>query len=97
MEKVIGLLENKIEEIASEVHKAWWMEKEKQGFHPPVKCLYWPLPHGEEESRDAVFIKQCDWCHTDMYPYNMLPEHIKEYDRITVRTILDALKKIKKD
>lgn len=33
----------------------------------------------------------CDKCHTDLYPYTELPEHIKEYDRVTVRRVLQAL------
>ena len=87
-------LEEKIEEIASEVHNAWWREKEKQGFHPPVKCQRWPMPHGEEESREAAFNRHCEWCHTDMYDYEVLPDHIKEYDRVTVWAVLKAIKKI---
>lgn len=83
-----------MEQIAAEVHNQWWMEKEKQGFHPPTQCQYWPLPHGKEESKDAAFNKHCDKCHPDMYPYKELPEHIKEYDRVTVRGVLSAIERI---
>ena len=29
--------------------------------------------------------------HPDMHPYHELPENVKEYDRVTVRCVLDAL------
>jgi hypothetical protein len=82
------------EEIASNVHDSWWDEKKKQGFHAPMAC----------KSQDAIdlckhleiykFHKFCDKCHTDMYPYNELPENIKNYDRVTVDAVLAAIKKI---
>ena len=37
------------------------------------------------------FSAYCDHCHTDMYPYDELPENIKEYDRVTVRAVLQAM------
>lgn len=75
-----------IETLASKVHDGWWEEKELQGFHAPLECPYrTPTnPHGKFE---AV----CDQCHTDMYPYNELPENIKDYDRVTVKAVLIAL------
>ena len=77
----IEKLESKIEAIAEEVHNAWWREKESQGFHPPIKC-------------DSGALSLCEKCHPDMIPYNSLPEHVKEYDRVTVRAVLDAIKNI---
>ncbi len=74
--------EHKIELLASKVHDAWWDEKFNQGFHSPLSC-----PAGE----GTKFEKRCDQCHTDMYPYNELPDNIKEYDRTTVRAVLNAL------
>lgn len=67
------------------MHNAWWEEKKKQGFHPPIECINY---------KGKKFVKQCDKCHTDMYPYNELFENTKEYDRVTVRTVLTAIQKI---
>ena len=38
--------------------------------------------------------KRCDKCHTDLYSYSELPENVKEYDRVTVRAVLRAIKNI---
>lgn len=54
-----------VEELAKEVHDAWWRERERQGITN----------------------------HPDMIPYENLEENIKEYDRVTVRTVLLALNK----
>ena len=78
----IELLETRIEELSTEVHNAWWEGKKKQGFHPPLLC---------ENYKGAKFVKCCPKCHTDMYLYKELPEYIKEYDRATVRTVLNAI------
>ena len=82
-----------IEILSEKVHDAWWKEKEKQGFHAPIDCvIVKSIPTvGEEETKREMFTRHCDECHTDMYPYSELPEHIKEYDRVTVRTVLKAL------
>lgn len=82
-------LREKQEIIAAEVHNAWWREKEKQGFHAPMDCAC-PIETGQ----DATFSKRCESCHTDMYPYEDLPENVKEYDRVTVNAVLDAIEKI---
>lgn len=91
-------LREKLETIAAEVHNAWWREKEKQGFHPPIKCPKGPhgkIPIiGKEEAEQEAFSKHCDKCHPDMYAYESLPEHVKEYDRVTVRAVLNAIEKI---
>ena len=82
-----------IEELSEKVHDAWWAEKEKQGFHSPIECRKKkPTPAiGKSEAKELVFTKHCDKCHTDMYPYKDLPEHIKDYDRETVKAVLKAL------
>jgi hypothetical protein len=48
------------------------------------------IPHDEDEK----FVKKCEKCHTDLYPYSELPENIKEYDRVTVRAVLHAIEKV---
>jgi hypothetical protein len=80
-----------IEKIAESVHNAWWNEKKEQGFHSPEDC-----PHAIESYQQGSFEKfkkNCNKCHTDMYPYEELPEHVKEYDRVTVRAVLVILDK----
>ena len=73
-----------IEELAAKVHNAWWDEKAEGGFHSPADC-----PH--RNGRSNMFSKHCDNCHPAMYPYGQLPETVKDYDRVTVRTVLRAL------
>lgn len=73
-----ALADNHMEQIAAEVHNQWWREKERQGFHSPKNCLN----------------SLCEKCHPDMYPYEALPEYVKEYDRVTVRGVLSAIEQI---
>ena len=75
-----------IEMLSSKVHDAWWNEKKIQGFHAPMECA-----NVDYSTAISKFTNHCDKCHTDMYPYDQLPENIKEYDRVTVRTVLNAL------
>lgn len=75
-----------IEKLSSDVHDSWWDEKLKQGFHAPLDCPKVSAPYNKWASN-------CDKCHNDMYPYNELPENIKEYDRVTVRKVLLSLSK----
>lgn len=80
-----------VELLSEEVHNAWWDEKKKQGFHASLDCIHTFNIRPEEVDK---FKQYCDKCHTDMYPYEELPEHIKEYDRVRVRTVLRALSKL---
>lgn len=83
-------LESKIEELSEEVRNAWIKEKMDQGFHSPRQC-----PESSEHDKAVgKFSKYCDKCHPDLYPYSELPEYIKEYDRVTVRAVLNAIKKL---
>ena len=72
-----------LEKCAEAVHNAWWEEKKRQGFHSPNEC-----PKREFEIGNK-FEKHCDKCHPDMYPYAELSEHIKHYDRVTARIVLN--------
>ena len=78
-----------IEKIAESVHNAWWNEKEEQGFHSPKNCPN-AIDSYEQGSFDK-FKKNCSKCHTDMYPYNELPENVKQYDRVTAKAVLKSL------
>ena len=65
------------EKLSEKVHDAWMKEKSAQGFHAP------------SYHKDGC--SSCTKCHTDMIPYSDLAENIKDYDRITVNTVLQAL------
>jgi len=92
-----------VELISEGVHDAWWDEKKRQGFHSPNECKSenhksfmradWKEQERLENNHKRKFFEWCKKCHTDMYPYEELPEHIKEYDRVTVRTVLVMLDK----
>lgn len=84
--ELLEKLDGKIEELSAHVHDAWHAEKASQGFHAPIDCR---SPRGP---KDGKFGKTCDRCHSDMYPYDELPENVKEYDRVTVRSVLKAIK-----
>jgi ligand-binding sensor protein len=86
-------LDNYIEQLSEEVHNAWMKEKLEQGFHAPTYCPSVKLA-GTEVSDEFKFMRFCEKCHTDLYPYSELPENTKEYDRVTVRAVLNAIKKL---
>lgn len=91
-----------IEKLAKEVHNAWMAEKFKQGFHAPVNCdsykvglpCFTKAGFADSEER-TKFQRHCKMCHADMYQYEELPDNIKEYDRVTVIAVLEAMNKIK--
>lgn len=95
------MVSDMVEKLSEEVHNSWWEEKVKQGFHPPNECSSenhksycsadWKAQERFEDNVNPKFYKWCDKCHTDMYPYNELAENIKDYDRVTVKTVLLAL------
>lgn len=86
-------LENYIEQLAEEVHNAWMKEKLEHGFHAPKDCKNYD-PNDVQHYYWDEFEKHCEECHTDLYPFPELPENIKEYDRVTVRAVLNAIKKL---
>lgn len=100
----INNLEENVEFLSEKVHEAWQKEKVSQGFHAPNECKSrnhehylssnWRERERFDNYHNPKFYKWCDKCHTDLYPYNELPENIKEYDRVTVRTVLNAIKEI---
>ena len=63
---------------------AWWEEKRAQQFHAPQDCP-------DHDGFAQKFTPCCAYCHADMYPYNELPTHVQEYDRVTVRAVLNAI------
>ena len=76
--------------LASKVHDAWWKEKSIQGYHPPLECpLQINFSVVTEMLRQS---KLCEKCHPDMYPYKQLPDNVREYDKVAVQTVLDAIK-----
>jgi hypothetical protein len=97
-------LEQNIEFLSEQVHNAWWEEKKRQGFHAPNDCqsknhlsfcgTEWQTKERFEDNHNPKLYKWCDHCHTDMYFYDELPENIKDYDRVTVKTVIEAIKKL---
>lgn len=92
----ISAIEKHKEEIASKVHDAWWDEKSDQGFHSPMDCnsKLSQEVRNNPRSGGSKFLKYCDKCHADMYPYGDLPENVKDYDRATVSAVLKAISQL---
>jgi len=89
------------EVIASRVHDAWWETKITNGFHAPVDCPSCGVKAAKQHEIKSLDFYQfperfkfCALCHPDMYPYESLPEDIKDYDRITVDTVLKAISEL---
>lgn len=72
-----------VETLSDHVHQAWMAEKLKQGF----------ADHPRSIDADGRGCCTNELHHSDMLPYADLPENVKEYDRVTVRAVLDALDK----
>jgi len=86
LQRFVIQLYDKLEEIAEKVHNAWWDTKKRQGFHAPLNC-----DSLKPSTIPDKFERYCERCHTDMYPYKELSEDIKDYDRVTVKAVLDAV------
>lgn len=76
--------EKQIELISAEVHKSFLNTD-------------WQNQERLTDLHNPKFYKWCDKCHSDLYPYNELPENIKEYDRVTVKAVLSAAKHVVPD
>lgn len=83
-----------IEQLSEKVHASWMAEKVRQGFADHV----WASDGERGEMRGCrVCIAGRDYFrsyamhHTHMLPYADLPEHVREYDRVTVRAVLAAI------
>jgi len=100
----ISKLEDNIEFLAAKVHDSWWEEKSKQGFHSPLECkssnkkhFYnsdWKAQDRFYDHFEPKYYEWCEKCHPNMYPYEELSENVKEYDRVTVETVLNAIKEL---
>lgn len=89
-----------IERLSDRAHQAWVAEKLQQNFADHAWSA--DVKHTITGVQDGVMLLravcQVDGCeipkekhHPDMRPYADLPDHVKEYDRVTVRAVLDAL------
>lgn len=95
------VLKNNLEQLSEKVHNAWTKEKLNQGFHSPNDCessnhksfrdTDWRNQERLADFYNPKFYKWCDKCHPDLYPYEELPENIKEYDRVTVKAVISAI------
>lgn len=75
------------ERLAEVVHNAWLKQKKEQGYHSPLDCPY-------KLGTRFKYLKYCDMCHVDMYPYADIEERAKELDRASVKAVLDALHEV---
>jgi hypothetical protein len=73
-----------VEQLSDKVHQAWAAKKQRRGFadHPKFNSDICNQTHCEKPPEKH---------HTDMLPYADLAENVKEYDRATVRAVLDAI------
>lgn len=86
------------ERLSERVHIGWMQEKQRQGFADHV-WVYDITLMGDPRAGDCFTFsedgRRCrvspDKHHADMLPYVDLAEHVKEYDRATVRAVLDAM------
>lgn len=88
----VSYLLEKLEIISEKVHCAWMKEKTSQGFHSPESCPN--VAYDDQRALQEKFTKRCGKCHSDLYPYGEIPENIKEYDRVTVRAVLQAISEL---
>jgi hypothetical protein len=84
-------MDDLIELLAEDSHKGWAEEKQRQGYADHVFRFVGRTRHGEEFCGADGCFKPKAKHHTDMLPYAELPEHIKEYDRVTVRGVLAGI------
>ena len=97
----IETYEEKVERISEKVHDAWAVEKRSQGFHAPNECesehrKSYQVADQKKKDRfddhfDSKTFEWCDECHSNLYPYGELPEDAKDYDRVTVRRVLEII------
>jgi hypothetical protein len=86
-----------IEKLSDIVHQQWMAEKQRQGFadHVFSENCHAGCPAGTHDlCRDDKCYTGRARHHADMLPYAELTEHIKEYDRVTVRGVLAGLKSL---
>jgi hypothetical protein len=89
----ISYLEENLELLCDKVHQAWMREKTDQGFHAPDECPCYD-PSDDKRTSSGKFERHCGKCHADLYPYQELPEHIKNYDRVTVKAVIQAMEQL---
>lgn len=74
-----------VERLARRVHESWMAEKQRQGYADHAhNGVLWP-------PSEACCELPIDRHHSGMRPYDRLPDHTKDYDRATVRAVLNAL------
>lgn len=74
-------MDDLIEVLAERSHIGWMKEKQAQGFADHARTV--------DASGHGCCTKELH--HPDMLPYADLAESVKEYDRATVRGVLDGI------
>jgi hypothetical protein len=76
-----------LEILAEDAHKGRMGEWQRQGYADH------PLNEFSQCYRnDCSFTN--DRHHADMRPWSELPDHLKEYDRATVKSVLDSIERL---
>jgi hypothetical protein len=73
--------------LAERSHIGWMREKQAQGFADHA----WPADWREGVKHAETCPTPLAQHHADMLPYADLGESVKEYDRVTVRGVLDGI------
>lgn len=82
-------MEHLVETLSDHVHQAWMAEKLNQGFADHTYSCLGSAPEWCQTVSGCQ--RSASMHHSDMLPYAELPEHIKEYDRVTVRAVLAGI------
>ncbi len=89
--------EEVMDQIADSVHQAWMAEKISQGYADHVLRWDCGLVSLNGEPYNAPCMVSVEKHHPDMRPYAELSEAVKEYDRVTVKAVLTALRDFGKE
>ncbi len=84
--------EDVVDQIADKVHQAWMAEKIAQGYADHVMRWDCGLTSINGEPYTATCMIPVEKHHPDMLLYQDLSESVKEYDRVTVRAVLYAIR-----
>lgn len=87
MERLQGALNISPDDVGRIMHESWSRTKRSQGFHHPSEC-----PNGRwvETARGRA---PCPKCHTDLIPWDNLPEPQKDINRHAFDDVLAEIRR----
>ena len=86
-----------VEHLSAAAHQAWMAEKISEGYADHVLRWDCGLVSLNGEPYNAPCMVSVEKHHPDMRPYAELSEAVKEYDRVTVKAVLTALRDFGKE